>query len=69
MKLFRLFSLWMGLALLARADVTLAPLFQDHAVLQRDQPIHIWGWANVGDEVTVSLADTKTTARADSAGK
>ncbi|RZA10526.1 MAG: hypothetical protein EOP93_24650, partial [Lysobacteraceae bacterium] len=22
----------------------LHPLFQDHAVLQRDQPIVVWGW-------------------------
>jgi sialate O-acetylesterase len=44
-------------------------LFQDHAVLQRDQPIRIWGWANPNDAVTVSLATAKGTARAGNDGR
>ena len=39
MKLLRLLFVSLGLLAVARADVTLAPLFQDHAVLQRDQPL------------------------------
>ncbi len=34
----------------------LAPPFSDHAVLQRDQPIPIWGIATPDAEVTVTLA-------------
>ncbi len=34
----------------------LAPPFSDHAVLQRDQPIPVWGVAAPGQEVTVTLA-------------
>ncbi len=37
----------------ARADVTLAPLFTDHAVLQRDKVVPIWGKADAGEKVTV----------------
>ena len=40
-----------------RADVTLAPLFQDHAVLQRDAIIHVWGTADPRESVTVILGN------------
>ncbi|MBA3683885.1 MAG: 9-O-acetylesterase [Planctomycetes bacterium] len=33
-----------------------APLFHDHAVLQRDQPMPIWGSASPGETVEVTLA-------------
>ena len=36
---------------LARAEVVLAPLFTDHAVLQRDKPVNLWGWATPGEQV------------------
>ena len=28
------------------ADVRLPSLFGDHMVVQRDRPVHIWGWAD-----------------------
>lgn len=42
----------------------LAPLFHDLAVLQRDQPIPVWGTAAAGEQVTVTLAglSARTTA-------
>jgi sialate O-acetylesterase len=46
----------------------LHPLFQDHAVLQRDQPIPVWGEAKPGESVFVSLADHTQKSRADSSG-
>ncbi len=46
-----------GLATAAHAEVTLAPLFTDGAVLQRDQPIAIWGTADAGDTITLTFAD------------
>ncbi|MDR0352139.1 MAG: sialate O-acetylesterase [Opitutaceae bacterium] len=53
----------------ARADITPASLFQDHAVLQRDLPIPVWGRAAAGEKIRVSLgnaaaATTTTTATA-----
>ena len=33
----------------------LASIFQDHAVLQRDRPIALWGRAAAGETVGVSL--------------
>nr|WP_324258597.1 sialate O-acetylesterase [Cellvibrio fontiphilus] len=40
----------------AYADVTLPRLLSDGAVLQRDKPITIWGWADEGEQVSVSFA-------------
>jgi len=52
--------LLVGLAALpARADVRLPGFFTDHMVLQRDMPVPIWGWADPGEKVVVSL-DSKT---------
>jgi len=44
-------------------------IFADHAVLQRDRPIPIWGEAGPGEEVSVRLADADVTATADAAGR
>ena len=43
------------LAVGVRADVTLAPLFTDHAVLQRDKVVPIWGQAAAGEKITVAF--------------
>jgi sialate O-acetylesterase len=54
----------------ATADATLmGPLFVDHAVLQRDRPIEVFGAAPAGEEVTVTLAGASATARADAKGQ
>ncbi len=55
MKILRLLLLGLGLAAFARADVTLAPLFTDHAVLQCDKPLPVWGRAEPGEHVTVEF--------------
>jgi len=44
-------------------------LFQDHAVLQRDRPIEVWGHAASGETVTVALDTAGASARADAAGE
>ncbi|MDD5704759.1 MAG: sialate O-acetylesterase [Kiritimatiellae bacterium] len=50
------------------ADVRLPLIFGDHAVLQRDKPIPIWGWASPAEKVKVSLDGVSTQAVADAAG-
>lgn len=55
MTLLRLISLVCLLPAFARADVRLAPLFQDHAIIQRDTPIVVWGWAEPGEKVSVAF--------------
>jgi sialate O-acetylesterase len=53
----------------AQAAVKLPAIFSDHMVLQREQPLPVWGWDEPGKEVTVTLGDAKATAQADASGK
>lgn len=47
----------------------LAAPFRDHAVLQRDRPLSVWGTAKPGESVTVTLAGQRVNGRADGKGK
>lgn len=51
------------------ADVRLPSVIGSNMVLQRDKPIHIWGWAGPDEEVTVTLGDDSKSATADAEGK
>ena len=44
----------------AHADVTLPSLFASHMVLQQDQPVIVWGWADPHETVTVQLDSGQT---------
>ncbi len=55
--------------LLARADVKLPAIFSDHAVLQREVAVPIWGWADPGEEVTVTIAGQAQSTKAGADGK
>jgi len=58
-----------GLATLASADVKLPAVFSDHMVIQCDMPVPVWGWAEPGEKVTVTLGEQSKTANACNAGK
>jgi sialate O-acetylesterase len=51
-----------------QADVVPFGLFQDGAVLQRDQPVPIWGQADAGEKVTVSFSGQELETTADAQG-
>jgi sialate O-acetylesterase len=53
----------------ARADVKLPAIFSDHMVLQRDQKDRVWGWADSGEEVAVSINGQTKTATAGADGR
>jgi sialate O-acetylesterase len=53
----------------AYTEARLPQVLSEHAVLQRDSPIHIWGWANPGEAVTVTLLKQKQSATTDDLGK
>lgn len=38
-------------------------------VMQRDRPLHFWGWADPGEKVTVTLGSSSATENADKLGK
>jgi sialate O-acetylesterase len=59
--------LFLGLSPL-RADVTLPAIFSDHMVLQSDAAVPVWGWAEPGEQITVSIAGQTKTATADAGG-
>ncbi len=68
----QLFGIFLGLvgSILCRtafADVRLPAVFSDHMVLQQQQEIRVWGWADAGEAVTVSLGKNSqsTTAAED----
>jgi sialate O-acetylesterase len=44
------------------------PLFDDHAVLQRDRPIRVWGSAPPGEGATVTLGSATAPATANTSG-
>ena len=52
----------------AAQDLRLAAPFADHAVVQRDAPLPVWGTAAPGTDVTVELADAAASGTADAEG-
>jgi sialate O-acetylesterase len=53
----------------SQAEVRLAPIFGDHMVMQRHQPIPVWGWADPGEMVRLELSQQRTQTQADSQGR
>lgn len=62
-----------ALCLLPATDLLAAPrmphLFSDHAVLQRNAPIHVWGWSDADEGITVSFHEQKLTTTANRYGE
>ena len=55
-------------AVRASADVRLVQIFSNHMMLQRDLPVRVWGWADAGEAVSVSLAGVVKETTADATG-
>lgn len=51
------------------AQLRLAPLFEDHAILQRDKPVPIWGEASPGTKVTVQFSSQEVQATTQADGR
>jgi len=51
------------------ADIRLPHYFGDHMVIQRDQPITVWGWADAGEKIAVIFHDEYHNVVADQNGK
>ncbi|MGC9224559.1 MAG: sialate O-acetylesterase [Terracidiphilus sp.] len=52
----------------AGAEVRLPNVLSSHMVLQRSRPIHLWGWADPGEQVTADFRGASASAAADSLG-
>jgi sialate O-acetylesterase len=53
----------------ASAEVKLPAVFAPHMVLQQELPVPVWGWADDGEKVTVTLGEQAKTTVTDSSGK
>ncbi|HLQ44519.1 MAG TPA: sialate O-acetylesterase, partial [Planctomycetaceae bacterium] len=53
----------------AQADVKLPKVIGSHMVLQQKIPLPIWGTADAGEEVTVSIGDNSASTKAGADGK
>jgi sialate O-acetylesterase len=56
-------------ARLAVADVNLPAILASHMVVQRDLPVHVWGWAAAGEAVSVSFRGESRAATTDELGR
>lgn len=63
-----LFSLLL-ISSLTHAELKVSSVFGDHMVLQRDQPVPVWGKTKPGTEVMVRFRDQTVRATADTQGK
>jgi sialate O-acetylesterase len=52
-----------------QADVRLPAVFGTDMVLQQQRPVPVWGWADAGEEVTVTLGDQQLSTQADDQGR
>jgi sialate O-acetylesterase len=52
-------------AIAVKAEVKLPRLVSNGMVLQRDQNIHIWGWADVGEKISLTFKNKTYTTKAD----
>jgi sialate O-acetylesterase len=53
----------------ARADVRLPAILGSGMVLQREMPVPVWGWADAGETVTVTVAGQEKATKAGRDGK
>jgi len=58
-----------ALPLAATAEVRLPNLLSDYAVLQRNQPVRIWGWGRVGEKITVKFHNQTLATQVDDLGE
>ena len=63
------FAALLSVPLLTRGEITLGPIFKDHAIVQRDKPLPIWGRAAPGEKVTVAFRGQSLNATADTNGR
>ncbi|MEI7832963.1 MAG: sialate O-acetylesterase [bacterium] len=61
--------LLLALCLTGRADVRFGSVFTDHAVLQRDLPVEIWGDCDANEGVAVTVGAVTKSATGDADGR
>lgn len=67
-----LFSLGIASWILAShaiADVRVPSVFSEHMVLQQQQKIRVWGWADTGESVSVTIGKNSANAKPNDSGR
>jgi sialate O-acetylesterase len=67
MRTFLLIALLSGAA--ASAQVTLPKILSSHMVVQRELPVHVWGWAQSGQEVSVAFRGVNRSTKTGQLGR
>ncbi len=68
----RLLTFLIALTMMANlcvAEVTTSPVFGDSMVVQRDMPVHVWGWTQPNIDVHVAMAGHEAETRSDKNGR
>jgi len=68
LPLLLLSCLLMLVSFRAEAEIRLPGVFSDHAVLQREAPIHVWGAAKPGEPINIALDEDSASDVADGFG-
>ena len=68
-KLFNFIILIILIPVCGFSQVRVAKLFSDGMVMQREQQVPVWGWAQKGEKVNVSFDNKSYSARPDNSGK
>ncbi|MDH6309933.1 sialate O-acetylesterase [Dysgonomonas sp. PFB1-18] len=68
LKLSLIAILFLSFALQSEAKVRLPKLVSDGMILQRDQPVKIWGWADASENITVTFLGKTYKTKADKTG-
>ncbi len=69
MKKHYLLGFFLLLGNLIQAQISIASIFSDNMVLQRNISIPVWGWAKANEKVEVTFHNQKKTTKADKTGK
>src|SRR5450755_3415743 len=68
MKIIYLFLAGFLLVLSAFPQVKMPGIFGDHMVLQRDQPVSVWGWSTPNEKLIVKINQQVKETKADRTG-
>jgi sialate O-acetylesterase len=52
-----------------RAEVKLPAVLASHMVIQRDLPVHVWGWSTAGEQVRVNFRGNESVTVTDELGR
>src|SRR5690606_7803229 len=68
MKRLVLGMVFLSFSFFAKADVVLPNIFSHNMVLQRNEPVNIFGFADAGEEITVVFQNQRKQTKADDKG-